>query len=120
MDCKKENAKTTPMFDMPAATAVELKDLLEYVGGAIVSRTLAKTRGGNVTLFAMATGQGLSEHTSPFNAFVQVLDGQADLTIGGKPVSPRAGQTVLMPAGVPHALHARKPFKMLLTMVRDA
>jgi quercetin dioxygenase-like cupin family protein len=80
---------------------------------------VAKTQGGTVTLFAFDAGQGLSEHTAPFDALVQVLDGEVEITIGGTPVVARAGEAVRMPAGIPHALAARSPFKMLLTMVRE-
>jgi len=101
------------------AAAVDLTALVAYQDGSIVSRTLAKTNGGTVTLFAFAAGQALSEHTAPFDALVQVLDGRAELVIGGEKVPARAGEIVLMPAHVPHALHAAERFKMLLVMVRD-
>ena len=105
--------------ELPPATALRLEQQLDYVAGSVVSRTIAKARGGTLTVFAFDAGQGLSEHTAPFDAFVQVLDGVAELEIGGETVVARAGETVLMPAGVPHALHAREPFKMLLSMVRE-
>jgi len=105
---------------LPPAQVVKLPDQLEYVAGSVVSRTLARTNGGTLTLFAFDAGQGLSEHTSPFDAFVQVLDGSVDLTIGGKEVRASAGETVLMPALVPHALRAAGRFKMLLTLVRGS
>ena len=91
---------------------------MDYGAGSIVSRTLLQNRAGTLTLFAFDRGQGLSEHTAPFNALVQVLEGRLKLTIGGKPVPAAAGETVLMPAGVPHALHAPVRVKMLLTMLR--
>ncbi len=103
---------------LPPATAVRLDTELEYVSGSIVSRTIARNKGGSLTLFAFDAGQDLSEHTAPFDALVQVLDGSVELTIGGTPVVARAGETVLMPAGVPHAVHAPERFKMLLSMVR--
>jgi quercetin dioxygenase-like cupin family protein len=103
---------------LPPAEAVRLGGLLAYVPGSVVSRTLIKRPVGTLTLFSFDEGQGLSEHTAPFDALVQVLDGQAELTIGGKVVKAGAGETVLMPADVPHSLHAPKPFKMLLTMIR--
>lgn len=103
---------------LPPAQPVRLVELLDYAPGAVVSRALAKASGGSVTLFAFEAGQELSEHTAPFDAIVEVLDGEVALTIGGAPVAARAGETVLMPAGVPHALVARTRFKMLLTMVR--
>ncbi len=105
---------------LPPARPIRLATLLDYAPGAVVSRALVKAGGGSVTLFAFDVGQELSEHTAPFDALVEVLDGEVDLTIGGAPVPARAGETVLMPAGVPHALRARSAFKMLLTMVRTA
>lgn len=104
---------------LPAAEPVDLGALVAYQPGGVVSRTLVKKTGGTVTVFAFDEGQALSEHTAPFDAIVQVLDGEALLVIGGKKVPARAGQTVLMPADVPHAVNATTRFKMLLTMVRD-
>jgi len=104
---------------MPAATATDLAGLVNWQDDSIVSRTLVKANGGTVTLFAFDEGQALSEHTAPFDAIVQVLAGQAELVIGGRPVAASAGQTVLMPAGIPHAVNAVARFKMLLTMVRE-
>ena len=104
---------------LPPAEAVRLGELLAHQTGAVVSRTLAKTPGGTVTLFAFDAGQGLSEHTAPFDAIVQLLDGEADFTIGGKAVRLRSGEAVLMPAHVPHGLQALVPMKMLLVMLRD-
>lgn len=98
------------------ATAVV--DLVEYQTGAIISREVLKKKTGTVTLFAFDTGQGLSEHTAPFDALVQVLDGEAEITIAGKPHCVRAGELILMPANKPHALKAPQRFKMLLTMLR--
>ncbi|MBM4353427.1 MAG: cupin domain-containing protein [Deltaproteobacteria bacterium] len=104
--------------DFPRAQAVDLAALVEYGPGAVVSRTLAKSPSSTLTLFAFDRGQGLSEHTAPFDALVQVLDGEVALTIGGTPVLAAAGQTVLMPAGVPHSLEATSRMKMLLVMLR--
>jgi len=95
-----------------------LAELLEYAPGAVVSRTLAKSGAGTLTVFAFDRGEELSEHTAPFDAYVQVLDGRAELVIGGKPVFPETGDTVLMPADVPHAVKAIDRFKMLLIMIR--
>ena len=105
---------------LPGGEAVVLAEQVSYQDGAIVSRTLAKRGGGTVTLFAFDAGQALSEHTAPFDALVHVLDGEAELVIGGKSVPARAGQAVLMPAHVPHAVNAQRRFKMLLVMVREA
>ncbi|MEW6440887.1 MAG: cupin domain-containing protein [bacterium] len=103
---------------LPAAQAVRLDALLDYVPGSVVSRTLVKNAAGTVTLFSFDQGQELSEHTAPFDALIQVLDGKVRLTIGGKAVRASAGETVLMPANVPHAVQAVERFKMLLVMVR--
>jgi quercetin dioxygenase-like cupin family protein len=105
--------------ELPPARPVVLSLELEYVPGSIVSRTIAKSRGGSLTLFAFDAGEELSEHTAPFDAFVQVLDGATELTIGGERVVARAGETVRMPAGIPHAVRAVERFKMLLSMVRE-
>ncbi len=105
--------------ELPPAQTVALDRELTYAPGSIVSRTIAKARGGSLTLFAFDTGQELSEHTAPFDAFVQVLDGAVELTIGGERVIARTGETVRMPAGIPHAVRAIEPFKMLLSMVRE-
>jgi len=104
---------------MPVAEPVQLADLVSYQDGSVVSRTLAKRNGGTVTLFAFAEGQSLSEHLAPFDALVQVLDGDAELVIGGKTVVAAAGQAVMMPANIPHAVNAPGRFKMLLVMVRQ-
>jgi len=104
---------------LPDAQPVRLAELLEYVPGSIVSRTLQKKKTGTITLFAFDAGQELSEHSAPFDAIVQVLGGEVVLTIGGKSVRAMAGETVLMPANVPHAVTAVERFKMLLTMIRE-
>lgn len=100
-------------------SVVDLAGLIDYQDGAIVSRTLIKKPTGTVTLFAFDQGQELSEHTAPYDAMVQVLDGEAEVTIGGKPWRLTGGQMVIMPADVPHAVKAVGRFKMLLTMVRS-
>ncbi len=99
--------------------ASALTELVEVAPGSIVSRVLAKSDGGNVTLFAFDQGQGLSEHTAPFDALVQVVDGSLNVTIGGVEVRLSGGEIVRMPAGVPHALFAPEPVRMLLTMLRE-
>jgi quercetin dioxygenase-like cupin family protein len=104
--------------ELPPAEAVGLGGLCEYAPGAVVSRTLYKNKAGTVTLFSFEEGQGLSEHSAPFDALVQIVEGEAELTIGGKLVAARAGDLVLMPANIPHAVLARDRFKMLLTMIR--
>ena len=104
---------------LPPAQPVELAALVAYQDGSVVSRTLVKKNGGTVTVFAFDAGQALSEHTAPFDAIVQVLDGRVELVIGGKKVPAETGQTVLLPANVPHAVNALTRFKMLLIMVRE-
>jgi quercetin dioxygenase-like cupin family protein len=101
------------------ATVVAPLELVKTQEGAIVSRTLCKSGGGNVSLFAFDKGQGLSEHTAPFDAIVNVLEGEAQVSIGGEWHTVAAGQLVLMPAGVPHALRADHAFTMLLTMLKQ-
>ncbi len=98
--------------------ALDLQSAVAYAEGSIVSRTLIENDAGTITLFAFDQGEALSEHSAPFDAVVQVLDGQAELVIGGKPLAVDAGQLVVMPANVPHAVRAKKRFKMLLTMLR--
>ena len=100
------------------AIPLQLRESIDYMPEAIVSKTLVDRRTGTLTLFAFDAGQALSEHTAPFDAVVQVLDGAVELTIGGTPVLAQAGQAVLMPANVPHAVNAVERFKMLLTMIR--
>ena len=103
---------------LPSGEALELGSLLAYAEQGIASRVLAKTGGGNVTLFASDAGQGLSEHTAPFDALVFVLERALALTIGGRPVAAAHGTIVRMPANVPHALEATSRTKMLLVMLR--
>lgn len=98
---------------------VVLADMLEYQNGAIVSKTILEKNTGTVTLFAFDEGQGLSEHTAPFDAMVQVLDGEAEIRISGNPYNLKKGEMIVMPAHEPHALKALKRFKMLLTLVRS-
>ena len=100
------------------ATPTRLAELLDYAPGAVVSRTLVKSKAGTLTVFAFDQGEELSEHTTPFDAHVQVLEGRAELVIGGESVLTQAGETVLMPAEVPHAVKAIERFKMLLILIR--
>ncbi len=96
-----------------------LKTMVEYQEGAIVSRTLMDKPKGTVTLFAFAEGEGLSEHTTPYDALVQVMDGEVEITIGGKAFHLGEGEMIVMPADIPHALRALSRFKMLLVMVKN-
>ena len=104
--------------EMPAGTARSLSELTAYQDGSVVSRVLLKRGGGTVTVFAFDAGQGLSEHTAPFDAIAHVLEGEAEITIAGTAVRVASGEMVLMPANQPHALSAITRFKMLLTMIR--
>lgn len=104
---------------IPPGEAFSLASLITATEQGIASRVLAKTGGGNVTLFAFDAGQGLTEHTSPFDAFVVVLDGRFALTIGGVPVKAGPGEIVRLPAAVPHAVDAVVASRMLLIMLRD-
>jgi Uncharacterized conserved protein, contains double-stranded beta-helix domain len=92
--------------------------MVEYQGGAVVSRQITKSEGGNVTLFAFDQGQELSEHTAPYDALLHVLDGEAEITISGKPFLLRTGEAIIMPANESHAVKAFQQFKMLLTMIK--
>ena len=96
-----------------------LVDLVSYQDDAVVSKTLIKKETGTVTLFAFGQGQGLSEHTAPFDAMVNVLDGQAEALISGKPYIVKKGEMIILPAGEPHAINAVTKFKMMLIMVRS-
>jgi quercetin dioxygenase-like cupin family protein len=98
--------------------ALTVSDLVAYQDGSVVSKTLIDKKVGTVTLFSFGVGQGLSEHTVPFDAFVQVVDGEAEVTIDGAPQTVSAGQMIIMPANIPHEMKAVKPFKMLLVMIR--
>ncbi|MDG6998909.1 MAG: cupin domain-containing protein [Nitrososphaerota archaeon] len=104
---------------MMPAEPLHLSELASYQEGSVVSRTLLDRSTGTVTLFAFGEGQGLSEHTSPFDALVQVLEGEALITISGNPNQLKQGDAILMPAGRTHAVKAKTNFKMLLTMIRS-
>ena len=104
---------------IPPSQALVLSDLIAMPDHGIASRVLSKTGGGNVTLFAFDAGEGLSEHTAPFDALALVVEGSLTVTIGGVAVPTRAGAIVRLPARVPHAVDAASPSKMLLIMLRD-
>ncbi len=97
---------------------IDLADAVDYGEGSVVSKTMVDKKTGTLTLFAFDAGQNLSEHTSPYDATVIILEGEAILTIGGRDITAAAGQMVIMPADVPHGLRAEKRFKMLLIMMR--
>lgn len=98
---------------------LELESLINYAEGSVVSKTLLDKKAGTLTLFAFDKGQGLSEHTSPYDATVYVLDGTAKLMIGGEAVRAGSGEMVIMPANIPHDVQAEERFKMLLIMIRE-
>jgi quercetin dioxygenase-like cupin family protein len=112
-------SENTTKVNVEGAVALNLVDLTGYQGGSVVSRTLLQGGTGTLTVFSFDEGQALSEHTVPFNAFIQVLDGQAEITIGGKPVLVNAGEMVLMPGGISHKVRAVKKFKMMLIMFKS-
>ncbi len=115
------------MRDTPRATSGRLQpgrkaalvSLVAYQEGSVISRTLVEDRAGTVTLFAFDEGQGLSEHTAPYDALLHVLDGEAVVAVAGDETRLASGEAILLPAGKPHAVRAVKPFKMLLTMLRS-
>ena len=96
-----------------------LDSLVAYQRGSVVSRTLIDKKPGTVTLFAFDEGEGLSEHTAPYDALVYVYDGRASITISGEPHEVEEGEVIIMPANEPHALRALTPFKMMLVMIRS-
>jgi len=110
--------ESTSKVNVEGAVALNLAGMTQYQEGSVVSRTLLQDEAGTLTVFSFDAGQALSEHTVPFNAFIQVLDGEAEITIGGQPVTVRAGEIVLMPGGISHKVRAVKRFKMLLTMFK--
>jgi quercetin dioxygenase-like cupin family protein len=95
-----------------------LEKYVNYADDSVVSKTLLKKEIGNITLFSFDSGQGLSEHTAPFDAVVYILDGKSEITIGEKTQTVNSGEMLIMPANIPHALHAEEKFKMLLVMIR--
>jgi quercetin dioxygenase-like cupin family protein len=115
----KENKMSSTGSEIAGAQALPLSGLLNYQEGSVVSRVMLKRDTGNVTLFAFDEGQGLSEHTSPFDALVHVVEGDAEVTVAGTPIAVKSGQVVLLPAEKPHAVKAITRFKMALTMIRS-
>lgn len=104
--------------ELPAGQVLHLVELATYAEGSIVSRVLVKGEMGTLTLFAFDAGQSLSEHTAPFDALVHVVDGEGQFTVDGQEFRVPAGDVLLMPANIPHAVHARQRFKMVLSMLR--
>ena len=115
MTCEKERPGILKACVSKAQT---LADLVEYSKDSIVSKTILDKSAGTITLFAFDKGQKLSEHTTPYDAVVQVLDGRSQLTIDGQDKQVTTGEIIIMPGNVPHAVTAQEKFKMLLTMIR--
>ncbi|MBI5009183.1 MAG: cupin domain-containing protein [Bacteroidia bacterium] len=101
------------------AKVFSFSDSVDYSAGGIVSKTVLKKQTGNISLFSFDNGEALSEHTAPFDAMIQVVDGKGEITIGGTPYLVEAGQTIIMPANISHAVKAVEKFKMVLTMIRS-
>lgn len=101
------------------STIYETENLVEYQEGSVVSKEIIKKETGTVTVFAFDKNEGLSEHTAPFDAMVQVIDGVLELTIDGEMFTLTKGNMIIMPANIPHALHAKEKFKMVLTMIKS-
>src|SRR5512142_2047387 len=115
---RSSNPEEGSMPSAPKAQVLKLADLVSYQEGSVVSRQITKAEAGNVTLFAFDAGQELSEHSAPFDALVEVLDGMAEIRISGQPYALAAGDAIVMPGNEPHAVRALSRFKMLLTMIR--
>lgn len=113
-----QTRKRNGILDAVTSTARDLNALIDYAADSVVSKTLVDKEPGTVTLFAFDADQRLSEHTAPFDALVQIVDGQAVITIAGNELNVSAGQVVIMPANIPHAVRGDVKFKMLLTMIR--
>lgn len=100
------------------AEVYNLKESINFAEGGVVSKQFIKNKGGNITFFAFDKGEGLSEHTAPFDAVVQIIEGEAEVSIDGKKNTVREGELIIMPANIAHALHAIEPFKMCLIMLK--
>ena len=111
--------ETKNRSEIPTANTVELGNIVSYQAGAVVSRAIVSRKTGTITLFAFDAGQGLSEHTAPFDALVHVLEGKAEIAIKGEPFQLSGGEAILLPANHPHAVRATSRFKMLLVMIRS-
>ena len=106
-------------YENLAEKIIEPENLVAYQDGSVVSRMIVYKKSGTITLFAFAAGEGLSEHTAPFDAIATIIDGEAEITINKIDFHLTKGQMIIMPANKPHALQARQPFKMLLTMIHE-
>jgi quercetin dioxygenase-like cupin family protein len=96
-----------------------VNDLVQYQEGTVASRMIVFKKAGTITLFSFDQGEGLSEHSAPFDAILAVTDGEAEVTIGGKPFTVGTGEMIIMPANIPHAVNAKKRFRMTLTMIKE-
>ena len=114
-----QNKKTEEPFDELVGQPTKLIDLVAYQEGSVVSRTVINKETGTLTLFAFDEGQGLSEHTAPYDALVYIIDGEAEVSISSRPIRLKQGETIIMPAHEPHSLRALKRFKMMLVMIRS-
>ena len=114
-----KQGRTNIMNNNFAKKIINLKEAIDYQENSIVSKTITTNQNSSLTLFAFDKGEGLSEHTAPFDAFVQIVEGEAEVEISHKPYSLSAGESIILPAGRPHALKAAEKFKMLLTMIRQ-
>lgn len=101
------------------AKVFSFNNSVEYASGGILSKTVLKKETGNISLFSFAKGEALSEHTAPFDAMILVVDGKADIVIGGKSFLLESGESIIMPANIPHAVKAVERFKMVLTMIKS-
>jgi quercetin dioxygenase-like cupin family protein len=115
----KKSEDKAPKTENLLGKVLNMASLVDYQKGAVVSRQIINKQAGTVTVFAFDKGEGLSEHTAPFDALVQILDGEAEVTISGKPNKLAAGEMIIMPAGQPHSLKAPARFKMALIMIRS-
>jgi quercetin dioxygenase-like cupin family protein len=113
------SSTTIARSEIRGAEAQPLLGLVNYQEGSVVSRVVLKGEKGNVTIFAFDAGQGLSEHTSPFDALIQAAEGEAEVAVAGKPLALKTGDVVLLPAEKPHSVKAITRFKMVLTMIRS-
>jgi quercetin dioxygenase-like cupin family protein len=113
------NDQTSPSKGIVSSQVTKLAELIGYQTGAVVSREIVKGHTGNITIFSFDEGQSLSEHKTPFDALVQVLEGEVEISIEGKPYHVESGEIILMPANQLHALKALKKFKMILTMIKS-
>jgi len=101
------------------AKVFSLNESVEYASGGILSKTILKKETGNISLFSFAKGEALSEHTAPFDAMIQVVDGKGEVTIGGMPYVLQSGEIIILPANIPHSVFAVEKFKMVLTMIKS-